>query len=443
MLDYLIKNAECINEGERFHADLGIKEGRITQLDPEIDKQAKEEIDASGLLLIPGFIDDQVHFREPGLTHKAEILTESKAAAAGGITSFMEMPNTNPQTITTEALEEKFEIASQRSWVNYSFYLGATNDNIEEIKKLDPSKVCGIKIFMGASTGNMLVDKHKALEDIFKHSPTIIATHCEKEEIVRANQEEYLNRFGENIPIEYHPIIRSREACFASSSEAIELAKATGADLHILHLSTEEEMELFDNESDIEKKKITAEACAHHLWFTDEEYATKGSFIKWNPAVKTSRDRSAIRKGVKENRIDILATDHAPHTIEEKGNHYMKCPSGGPLVQDALLAFLEMEKEGVFSLEEIVQKSSHNVAKRFKVKERGFLREGYFADIVLIDRNKSRLVEKSNILYKCGWSPFEGQTFSSSVSKTFVSGRLVYSEGKILDRAGMRLEINR
>ena len=443
MLDFLIKEIECINEGKRFVSDVGIRNGRIEVIANGVNQAAKEEIPGASMLLIPGMIDDQVHFREPGLTHKAEILTESKAAAAGGITSFMEMPNTNPQTVTIEKLEEKFEIAKERSWVNYSFYLGATNNNIEEIRKLDPSKACGIKIFMGSSTGDMLVDNHKALEMVFQEATTIIATHCEKEEIVKANLKEYQEKYGEDIPIEAHPLIRSREACLVSSTEAVDLARSTGADLHILHLSTAEEMDLFEPEEDITKKKITAEACIHHLWFTDQDYKRKGSFIKWNPAVKTEVDRAAVRKGVKENRIDIFATDHAPHTIEEKKNKYSKSPSGGPLVQDALLAYLELAREGVFTLEELVNKSSHNVARRFKVKERGFLREGYFADLVLVDPNRGRLVESKDILYKSGWSPFEGTQFSNSINKTFVSGKLVYSDGRVLSKAGERLEIDR
>lgn len=443
MLDILIKNVEIVNEGKRTHSDIGIKNGRIESINSSIDQEARKIIGGERLVLIPGMIDDQVHFREPGLTHKAEIYTESRAAAAGGITSFMEMPNTNPQTTTLEKLEEKFQIAAEKSLVNYSFFFGATNDNIEEVKKLNPAQACGIKIFMGSSTGNMLVDDHRALESVFREAGTIIATHCEKEEVIRENTRIYREKYGEDIPITAHPLIRSREACLLSSTEAVELAKETGADLHILHISTENEIALFSDEEDITKKKITAEACVHHLWFSDEDYEKKGSLIKWNPAVKTQADRDAVRKAVKQNRIDILATDHAPHTLEEKQNKYLQAPSGGPLVQHAVPAYMELVKEGIFSIEEVVQKTSHNVAERFKIKERGYIREGYWADLVLIDPNDPWTVNSSNLLYKCKWSPFEGIQFSSKIMATIASGNLVYEKGDILEKGGLRLEINR
>ncbi len=443
MLDILIKNVEIVNEGKRTHSDIGIKNGRIKSINSSIDQEARKIIEGERLVLIPGMIDDQVHFREPGLTHKAEIYTESRAAAAGGITSFMEMPNTNPQTTTLEKLEEKFQIAAEKSLVNYSFFFGATNDNIEEVKKLNPAQACGIKIFMGSSTGNMLVDDHRALESVFHEAGTIIATHCEKEEVIRENTRIYKEKYGEDMPITAHPLIRSREACLLSSTEAVELAKETGADLHILHISTENEIALFSDEEDITKKKITAEACVHHLWFSDEDYEKKGSLIKWNPAVKTEADRDAVRKAVRQNRIDILATDHAPHTLEEKQNKYLQAPSGGPLVQHAVPAYMEMVKEGVFSIEEVVQKTSHNVAERFKIKERGYIREGYWADLVLIDPNDPWTVNSSNLLYKCKWSPFEGIQFSSKIMATIASGNLVYEKGDILEKGGLRLEINR
>jgi dihydroorotase len=443
LLDILIKNAQCVNEGKVFQADIGIKNGKINCINPQINKSANKEIDGEGKLLIPGMIDDQVHFREPGLTQKADIESESRAAAAGGITSYMEMPNTNPQTTTIEALENKFEVAAHSSWVNYSFYLGATNDNIEEIKRLDRRATCGIKIFMGSSTGNMLVDNRNTLETAFREAGTIIATHCEKEEIVQRNLRNYQEKYGDEIPISKHPLIRSREACFASSKEAVDLARATGADLHILHISTAEELDLFSDEADIAKKKITAEACVHHIWFTDEDYKEKGSLIKWNPAIKLESDRAALRHAISNNKIDVLATDHAPHTLEEKNRSYLKSPAGGPMVQHALPAYLEMVKQGHFSIEKMVEKVSHNPAKRFKIKDRGFLREGYWADLVLIDPSSNWNVTKESLLYKCAWSPFEGQNFSHKVEKTFVSGNLVYDQGEFFQKAGKRLEINR
>ncbi|HEY9116759.1 MAG TPA: dihydroorotase, partial [Roseivirga sp.] len=388
--------------------------------------------------------DDQVHFREPGLTHKADIYTESRAAVAGGITSFMEMPNTVPNTLTQELLQDKYDIAAKSSIANYSFFMGASNDNIDEVLKTDPKNVCGVKIFMGSSTGNMLVDNQKTLENIFANSPTIIATHCESEEIIRANTEKARAKYGENVPMAMHPVIRDEEACFASSSFAMDLARKTGARLHILHISTAKEAMNFDNSIPLKDKKITSEACVHHLWFSDEDYAEKGSLIKWNPAVKSAIDREAIRKAVNENRIDVLATDHAPHTLQEKQNSYFSAPSGGPLVQHNLPALLDMYHQGVFSLEKIVEKSSHAVADLFDVTDRGYLREGYFADIVLVNLNKSWHVTKENLLYKCGWSPFEGHQFKANVEMTFVNGNIVYKVGQIIEGIeGKRLTFTR
>jgi dihydroorotase len=396
-----------------------------------------------GKYLLPGCIDDQVHFREPGLIHKATIATESRAAVAGGITSFMEMPNTVPNALTQELLEDKYQIASNSSIANYSFFMGASNDNIEEVLKTDGKSVCGVKIFMGSSTGNMLVDSEKTLEDLFARvPPMLIATHCEDEATIRANIEKYKAIYGENVPIEMHPIIRNEEACYLSSSLAVRLAKKFNTRLHVLHISTEKELSLFSNDIPLEQKMITAEACVHHLWFSEEDYAEKGNFIKWNPAVKKASDREAIFQAVLDNRIDVIATDHAPHTLEEKAQSYFKAPSGGPLVQHALLAMLEKMNEGKISIEKIVEKMAHHPAILFNVIDRGFIREGYFADLVIIDK-KQQKVEKSKLLYKCGWSPFEGVTFNYSVDKTFVNGNLVYDQGKIIEGvSGQRLKFN-
>jgi len=442
---FLIKNAKLVNEGETFQADLRIKEGRIEQISKQgLDQKGSERlIDAEGLYLLPGLIDDQVHFREPGLTHKAEIYTEAKAAVAGGITSFMEMPNTVPNTLTQELLEDKYQIASQRSLGNYSFFMGASNNNLDEVLKTNGKEVCGVKIFMGSSTGNMLVDEDAVLNEIFKECPLLIATHCEDEPTVRRNMELARQKYGEDVPMEQHPIIRSEEACYLSSSKAAELAKKHNTRLHILHISTAKELSLFEK-GPIANKRITAEACIHHLWFTDEDYERKGSLIKWNPAVKRMEDRSAIRNAVKQDVIDVIATDHAPHTIEEKKSTYFNAPSGGPLVQHALPALLQMHKEGIYSLETIVKKTSHAVADCFQIKDRGYLREGYFADLVLVDLHKPWQVNQENILYKCGWSPFEGQQFWASVEKTFVSGHLAYDQGSFDESAkGMRLNFKR
>jgi dihydroorotase len=384
-----------------------------------------------------------VHFREPGLVHKATIATESRAAVAGGITSFMEMPNTVPNALTQELLEDKYQIASNSSIANYSFFMGASNDNIEEVLKTDGKSVCGVKIFMGSSTGNMLVDSEKTLEDLFARvPPMLIATHCEDEATIRANIEKYKAIYGENVPIEMHPIIRNEEACYLSSSLAVRLAKKFNTRLHVLHISTEKELSLFSNEIPMEQKMITAEACVHHLWFSEEDYAEKGNFIKWNPAVKKASDREAIFQAVLDNRIDVIATDHAPHTLEEKAQSYFKAPAGGPLVQHGLLAMLEKMEAGMISIEKIVEKMAHHPAILFNVIDRGFIREGYFADLVIIDK-KQQKVEKSKLLYKCGWSPFEGVTFNYSVDKTFVNGNLVYDQGKIIEGvSGQRLKFN-
>jgi dihydroorotase len=389
-------------------------------------------------------IDDQVHFREPGLTHKADLYTESKAAVAGGITSFMEMPNTVPNTLTQELLEEKYRIAGEKSLANYSFYMGASNDNLEEVVKTDPKKVCGIKVFMGASTGNMLVDDEQTLEGIFAHAPTLVAVHCEDEKTIRANNKRFLDEFGEDAPTRIHPMVRSEEACFLSSSKAAELARKHNTRLHILHLSTAKEMELFDDSAELEQKRITAEVCIHHLWFSDEDYEEKGNFIKWNPAVKSGSDREALFNALLENRIDVVATDHAPHTFEEKSKPYFKAPSGGPMVQHALPAMLEFVQQERLGIETVVEKMCHNPALLFQVDRRGFIREGYFADLVLVNLDTSWTVEKKNVLYKCGWSPMEGTNFGSEVKMTMVNGHIVYREGQFDESSkGDRLFFNR
>ena len=445
MASTLLLNGTLVNEGKIFEADILIANGQIERIGKDLQHVAADQtIDATGLHILPGLIDDQVHFREPGLTHKAEIYTESRAAVAGGITSFMEMPNTVPNTLTQELLQHKYDIAARNSIANYSFFMGASNDNIDEVLKTNPKNVCGVKIFMGSSTGNMLVDNQKTLEHIFSNSPTLIATHCESEEIIRANTAKAREQYGEQVPMHMHPVIRNEEACYASSSAAIALAKKTGARLHILHISTGKETLQFDNSIPLKEKKITAEACVHHLWFTDADYAEKGSLIKWNPAVKTATDREMIRKAVNENRIDVLATDHAPHTLEEKQNSYFSAPSGGPLVQHNLPALLDLYHQGVFSLEKIVEKSAHAVAELFEITNRGYIREGYQADLVVVNLNKAWEVHPSNLLYKCGWSPFESHQFKASVEKTFVNGHLVYSDGQVIEgTTGERLLFSR
>ncbi len=437
MHSILIKNATIVNEGKSFLGSVLIKGELISSIskDPEPVIKADEVIDANGLYLIPGMIDDQVHFRDPGLTHKGDLYTESRAAVAGGITSFMEMPNTNPRTITVNLLEEKFKIAAEKSFANYSFYMGTTNDNFDEIEKLNPHEVCGIKIFLGASTGNMLVDNQEAIEKILDFSARtgmIVAVHSESEKLIQENVAKYKEKYGEeNINVSMHPDIRGREACIECSKWIIELAKKHDANLHILHLSTAEEIALLENKP-IEEKKITAEVCTHHLWFSREDYASKGNFIKWNPSIKDARDREALKQALKEGFIDFIATDHAPHTLEEKlGTNYFTVPSGGPLVQHALVAALELYHQGILTLEEVVEKTSHNVAKRFEIDRRGFIREGHYADLVLIDLNSPWTVDKSNVLYKCGWSPFEGVEFKSKVLSTIVNGNIAYRSGEI------------
>jgi dihydroorotase len=441
----LIKNATIVNENSKFVSDLLIREGKIERIDKIILLEGNHDlIDAEGLLLIPGCIDDQVHFREPGLTHKANIFTESRAAVAGGITSFMEMPNTSPSAVTIEKLEEKYAIAQKSSLANYSFYLGTTNSNIEEIKRINPLEICGVKIFMGSSTGDMLVDDPQALEDVFHYSPTIITTHCEDDPMIKQNFQRYLAEYGENLPAKFHPLIRSEEACYKSSSFAVSLAKKYNSRLHILHISTEKELELFTNQIPLKEKRISAEACIHHMWFSEEDYDRLGNFIKWNPAVKKASDRDAIMKAVNDNIIDVIATDHAPHTFEEKSQIYSKAPSGGPLVQYALLAMLDKVKEGKITIEKVVEKMCHAPAELFQITKRGFIREGYYADLVLVDPTKSTTVTKESIVSKCKWSPFEGYTFSNSIISTFVNGELVYNQGQLIDNSsGCRLSFDR
>ena len=441
----LIQNATIVNENKIFKGDVLIENEIITKISSKIKPTKNiEVINAEGKYLIPGFIDDQVHFREPGLTHKANIATESRAAIAGGITTFIEMPNTVPQATTQDLLEDKFKIAAVDSYANYSFMFGGTNDNLEELLKTDPKKVAGIKLFLGSSTGNMLVDNEEILEKIFSSTKMIISVHCEDEGTIRKNTALYKEKYGDDIPLKYHPIIRSEEACYLSSSKAIKLAKKTGARLHIFHLSTEKETHLFRNDIPLEEKQITAEVCIHHLWFSDKDYEEKGTHIKWNPAVKTEKDRLGLWKALLDDRIDVLATDHAPHTLDEKNNNYLNAPSGGPLVQHAIIALLEKVKEGVIPIEKAVEKMSHNPAKLFQIEKRGFIKEGYFADIVLIDMNKPQTVSKDNILYKCGWSPFEGTTFSSTITHTFVNGNLIYNNGIFNDEIkGKRITFNR
>jgi len=445
MKKILIKGALVVNEGKIQSLDVRIENGKITSLRPELSPQGDETlIDASGKYLLPGLIDDQVHFREPGLTHKACIRTESRAAVAGGITSFIEMPNTNPQTTTIEALEDKFATAKKDSLANYSFMFGGTNDNFEEVARLDKTKVAGLKLFLGSSTGNMLVDDEAVLRKIFSSTDLVISVHCEDEPTIKANLASHIAEYGEDIPIEKHPVIRSHEACYLSSSKAIALAKETGARLHVFHLSTSKETELFDNSIPLAEKKITAEVCVHHLWFTAEDYAEKGTHIKWNPAVKNREDRSALWEALNDDRIDVLATDHAPHTLAEKSNPYTSAPSGGPLVQHALLALLTAVGQGKISLEKLVQKACHNPAILFQVENRGYIKEGFQADLVLVDLEKKTTVTKDNLLYQCGWSPFEGTTFDASIEKTWVNGQLVYDQGEIIESdAGEQLTFTR
>ena len=441
----LIQNAQLVNEGQITQCDVRIRGAYIEAVAPKLTVEKGEAIlDAKGMHLLPGLIDDQVHFREPGLTHKATIASESQAAIAGGITSFIEMPNTIPQTTTIAEWKHKMKIASQTAAANYAFMFGGTNDNLDEILALDSQKIPALKLFLGSSTGNMLVDDPEVLRTIFSNTNLVIAVHCEDEGIIRENTKNAVQKFGENIPIDQHPIIRSEEACYRSSSQAIALAKETGARLHVFHLSTAKELALFSNDLPLKEKKITAEVCVHHLWFTDKDYAEKGTLIKWNPAVKTASDQAQLWEALNQDFIDVLATDHAPHTLEEKQNPYTKAPSGGPLVQHALPALLTACTQGKMSLEKMVEKACHNPAILFQIKKRGYVREGYFADLVLVDLESEQTVQKDDILYKCGWSPFEGSHFSATVKKTFINGILVYDKGTILNNtAGMPLEFDR
>lgn len=444
MEEILIKNGLLVNEGKISVKDIWIKHGRIFQIGNDLNPVVDQKIDAQGKYILPGVIDDQVHFREPGLTHKADLSTESRAAVAGGITSFMEMPNTVPQTLTQELLEEKYQRAAVVSPANYSFFMGASNDNIEEVLKTNPETVCGIKVFMGSSTGNMLVDDEAVLDNIFRNAPMLVATHCEKEEIIRENFARYQAKYGDQIPVECHPEIRSAEACYASSSQAVALARKHGTRLHILHISTARELELFRNDIPLKEKRITAEVCIHHLWFSQEDYQERGMYIKWNPAVKSASDREALREALLDNRLDIIATDHAPHTLEEKDNPYTKAPSGAPLVQHALVAILELSRQGVIPLERVAEKMAHAPADCFQIRERGYIREGYWADLVVVDPDSPWTVNRDNVLYKCGWSPLEGTTFNHKVITTLVNGQIAFDHGKVHDQVrGKRLEFDR
>lgn len=443
MQKLLIVNAKIVNEGRIEEKDVRIAEGRIAEIGMGLQATNGEEvIDAAGKYLMPGMIDDQVHFREPGLTHKGDINSESSAAVAGGITSFMEMPNVNPLTINHQALEDKYIRAAQVSRANFAFYLGASNDNLDQIKSLDPKTACGIKVFMGASTGNMLVDDPKVLDGIFSEAPTLVVTHCEDTPMIAKNEQAYKEKYGEDLPFKYHPLIRSAEACYKSSSMAIDLAKKHGTNLHVLHLTTEKEMELFIA-GDMKDKKITAEVCIHHLFFNDQDYDRLGSQIKCNPAIKRPEDQQALIQAVLDDRIDVIATDHAPHTWEEKQRSYFGAPAGLPLVQYALLSVLEFYHRGTFPLELIVRKTSHAVADRFQVKDRGYIREGYWADLVLVDLQDHTTVTRDQILSKCGWSPFEGYMFKSRIDTTIVNGQIAYRQGKLEPVIGKRMEFNR
>lgn len=445
MSSILIKNAKIVNEGKITEGEVLIENEWIRAVGVNLPTPENcQIIDAEGNYLIPGAIDDQVHFREPGLTHKGTIASESRAAVAGGVTSFIEQPNTIPNAVTQEILEEKYQIAYDTSYANYSFMMGATNDNLEEVLKTNPKNVAGIKIFLGSSTGNMLVDKEEVLTKIFSNTSMLIAVHCEDEDTIKKNLAIYKEKYGDDIPMEFHHLIRSEEACYLSSSKAIELAKKTGARLHIFHLSTVKEMELFRNDIPLEEKQITAEVCVHHLWFTNEDYKTKGTLIKWNPAVKTQKDKDGLWEALLDDRIDVIATDHAPHTLEEKAHNYTSAPSGGPLVQHAVVTLFEAHQQGKISIEKIVEKMAHNPAKIFKIEKRGFIKEGYFADLAIVNTNDPWTVSKENILYHCGWSPLEGTTFSSKITHTFVNGTLVYENQKVKEiRNGKRLTFNR
>ncbi len=440
----LITNARMVNEGLILDGDLLIKGGRIEQVAAEIKCPNNCRVmDAKGRLLLPGMIDDQVHFREPGASDKGTIYSESRAAVAGGITSYMDMPNTNPNTVTLEALESKYQIAAESSAANYAFYLGATNDNIDVIRSLDPKQACGIKVFMGASTGNMLVDREESLDKIFRDAPVLVATHCEDSPTIKRNEDKMRAKYGDDVPIAMHPMIRSEEACYLSSSLAVDLAKRHGTRLHVLHLTTAREMKLFEDKP-LDEKRITAEVCVHHLFFSDKDYDLKGAFIKCNPAIKRSSDRDALRQALKEGRIDVVATDHAPHLLEEKLGNYFQAPSGLPLVQHALPMMLELCRDEYLSLEMLVEKTSHAPARLFAIEERGYLREGYWADLVLVDYDHAFRVERDDVLYKCGWSPLEGMRLRSSIAATFVNGQLAYHHGRVMDQLqGARLSFQR
>ena len=440
----LIKNAKIVNENTIFESDVLLQDDIIVKIEANISDDTAKIIDIEGKYLLPGVIDDQVHFREPGLTHKGDISSESRAAVAGGITTYMEQPNTNPQTTTIEKLEEKFQMGAKSSFANYSFPFGGTNDNLEELKRLDKNACSGVKLFLGSSTGNMLVDNEEVIEKIFRNTEMVISAHCEDEGTIKRNLAEYKEKYGDDIPVKYHPIIRSEEACYLSSSKAVALAKKTGARLHVFHLSTGKETDLFRNDIPLEQKKITAEVCVHHLWFSEADYDTKGTLIKWNPAVKTAADRDQLWKALLDDRLDVIATDHAPHLLSEKDNVYTKAPSGGPLVQHALTALLDKVHENVISVEKVVQKMCHNPAILFQIEKRGYIREGYFADLVVVDMNAPYQVTKENIAYKCKWSPFEGTNFKSSVTHTFVNGHLAYENGNFSpERNARRLTFNR
>ena len=444
MSDILILNGKIVNEGEIVEKDLLIKDEKIERIDGDLSSiSAKKTIDASGHYVFPGAVDDQVHFREPGLTHKATILTEAKAAVAGGVTTYMEMPNTIPNALTQELLEQKYQIANQKSLANYSFFMGASNDNLDEIKRTDPKNVCGLKVFMGSSTGNMLVDNEKTLEGIFKEANILVATHCEDEATIRHNTALFKEKYGEDIPMEAHPLIRSQEACYKSSSLAVGLAKEYNTRLHILHISTAKELELFEK-GPVESKRITSEACIHHMWFDDRDYATKGSLIKWNPAIKKESDKLAIFQALLDDVIDVVATDHAPHAWQEKQSKYLQAPSGGPLVQHSVVAMLEFYHQGKISLEKIVEKMAHNPAIAFQIENRGYIREGYFADLSIVNLNNPWIVSKENILALCGWSPFEGTEFKSRIESTIVSGHVAFENGMFnQSKPGMRITFNR
>ena len=446
MQGVLIRNAVIVNEGKTFRSDILIQNGLIEKIAPFIDSYPDniQLFDAKGKYLLPGIIDTHVHFREPGLVYKADIYTESKAAVAGGVTSFMDMPNTFPPVLTQELLQEKYDIASDKSIANYSFYMGTSNDNFEEVIKTDPLNVCGVKIYLGSSTGNMLVDNPDSIEKLFKINNLLIAVHCEEESIIKENAKRIKEKYGDNPPPSSHPIIRNEECCYTSSSHAVELAKKLGTRLHVVHVSTAKETGLFEDSIPLENKKITSEVCPHHLWFSDKDYAEKGNMIKWNPAIKTEHDRTGLLQALLENKIDTIATDHAPHTHDEKEQAYFSCPSGGPMVQHSLTVMLELHRRAKISLEDIVNKMCHAPAIAFQIQKRGFIREGYWADMVLVDIDSPWTVEKDNILYKCKWSPLEGETFHSKVTDTFVNGNLVYSNGSFNEAAkGQRILFNR